>query len=177
MIRTRRLTILAPLLLFSLALGPAAVAAQGATGQAPALVPAKARCLLTQDSANSKPNDPKFTLAASGFKSDTVSFSGGNGGGGAKLSNGSFSFNNLGPGRYTVSGDKDGTVNCGSTPKPQSEQKGANNQYKKGFSDGFAAIRSSCTAKPPQSLTAVDPNYQKGFTDGAALAAKKFCGQ
>ncbi|MFB7666001.1 hypothetical protein ACFC1R_18945 [Kitasatospora sp. NPDC056138] len=174
MIRTRRPAMLTAVLLSSLALGPA-VAAHGAAAQAPALAPAKARCLLTQDSANSKPDDPKFTLSASGFKSDSVSFSGGNGGGGAKLSNGSFSINNLGPGRYTVTGDKDGSVSCGSTPGLKNDQKAANSQYKKGFSDGFAAIKANCTAKPPQSLTTVDPNYQMGFTDGAALAAKQFC--
>lgn len=180
MIRTRRLAILAPLMVSSLALWPA-VAAHAATGQAPGLVPAKARCALGQDTADSKPGDPRFTLVASGLKSDAVSFSfrGANGGGGGSsaqpVTDGSISFNNLSPGTYSIRGDKDGTVNCGRTPGAKSEQKQAKDQYKKGFSDGFAAIRKNCESKPPQGLTAVDPNYEKGFNDGAALAAKQFC--
>lgn len=179
MIRTRRLAILAPLVVSSLVLGPA-VAAHAATGQAqsPGAVPAKARCLLTQDMANSKPDDPKFTLVASGLKSDGVSFSGGNGGGFSKVTNGAISFSNLGPGSYTITGDKDGTVKCGKTPGAKTdtgEKKDAKKQYKKGFSDGFATIKKNCEGKLPQGLTAVDPNYEKGFNDGAALAAKTFC--
>ncbi|MEU8585700.1 hypothetical protein AB0C59_01610 [Streptomyces sp. NPDC048664] len=182
MIRTRRLAVLAPLVVSSLALAPVA-AAHAASGPAhsPAAVPAKARCLLTQDAANSKPGDPKFTLLASGLKSDGVSFSGGNGGGFSKVTDGAISFSGLNPGTYTITGDKDGTVKCGKTPGAKTtdngEKQDAKKQFKKGFSDGFAAVKKACDAKLPQGLTAVDPNYESGFKAGAALAATTFCGE
>ncbi|MFD7872925.1 hypothetical protein ACFV5G_02150 [Streptomyces sp. NPDC059766] len=174
MIRTRRLALLAPVVLSALALGPA-VTAHGATGQAPAPAPAKARCLLTQDTANSKPDNPRFTLSASGFRSNTVSFSGGNGGGAATTTNGSFTVNNLGAGRYVAVGNMDGRVSCGRTPAVPNDQQSAKAQYKQGFTDGFNAIKQSCSGPMLRSLTAVNPNYAEGFKDGAALAADKFC--
>ncbi|MFI9269155.1 hypothetical protein ACIGXM_00300 [Kitasatospora sp. NPDC052896] len=174
MIRTCRLAMLAPLVLSSLALGPAA-SAHPVAGQAPALASAKAKCLLTQDTANSKPDAPKFILAGAGFKAHSVSFAGGNGGGVTTTTNGSFSVNDLNAGRYTAKSDKDGTVNCGRTPQATGGQKNAKAQYRQGFSDGFAAIKKDCEAKPPQSLATVNPNYVKGFDDGAALATKQFC--
>ncbi|WP_330458683.1 hypothetical protein OIB37_18365 [Streptomyces sp. NBC_00820] len=173
MTRTRRLAMFTPLFVSALALGPT-VAAHGAQ-QGPAAAPAKPRCVLTQDTANSKPDDPKFTLSASGFESGTVSFSGGNGGGATKTANGSFSVSNLGPGRYTASSDEDGTVNCGRTPGQKNEKKDARAQYRKGFSDGFSAIRANCGAKPPKNANKADPNYERGFKDGAKLAANRFC--
>ncbi|MEU6216596.1 hypothetical protein ABZ845_03605 [Streptomyces sp. NPDC047022] len=109
-----------------------------------------------------------------------LDFSGGNSGGFSKVTNGAISFSNLGPGSYTITGDKDGTVKCGRTPGAKTgtgEKKDAKKQYKKGFSDEFATIRKNCAGKLPQGLTAVDPNYEKGFNDGAALAAKTFCGK
>ncbi|MET7286880.1 hypothetical protein [Streptomyces sp. NPDC005573] len=173
MTRTRRLAMLTPLFVSALALGPV-VTAHGADRQAPA-APAKPRCVLTQDTANSKPDDPKFTLSASGFESGSVSFSGGNGGGAAKTTNGSFSVSNLGPGRYTATSDEDGTVNCGRTPADKSERKDARAQYRKGFADGFSAVREHCGAKPKQGAAKGDKNYERGFRDGADLAAKRFC--
>ncbi|MET8630640.1 hypothetical protein ABZW30_44290 [Kitasatospora sp. NPDC004669] len=71
----------------------------------------------------------------------------------------------------------EGKVDCGTAPATGTTggQKNANDQYKRGFRDGFKAIKQDCKSKPPQGLTAVDPNYQKGFDAGAALAAKTFC--
>ncbi|MFD9006111.1 hypothetical protein ACFV0T_35065 [Streptomyces sp. NPDC059582] len=174
MIRTRRLAMLTPLLVSALALGPA-VAAHGATGHAPA-APTKPRCLLTEDSTHSKPDDPRFTLSASGFKSDAVSFSGGNGSGGAKTANGSFSVGNLKPGHYIARSKKDGEVNCGRTPGEKGGKKSeARAQYAKGFSAGFKLIKKDCKAKPPHGLNKSTKDYEAGFKDGAALAADQFC--
>ncbi|MGW1724825.1 hypothetical protein ACWCQK_18035 [Streptomyces sp. NPDC002306] len=174
MIRTRRLATLTPLLVSALALGPA-VAAHGATGHTPA-APTKPRCLLAQDAGNSKPDDPRFTLFASGFKSDSVSFSGGNGNGGAKTTNGSFSVNNLKPGRYVAKSHKDGVVNCGRTPGERGNTNNeAKTQYGKGFLDGYKTIKKDCKGKPPQELRKSNADYERGFKDGAALASDKFC--
>ncbi|MFJ5529406.1 hypothetical protein [Streptomyces sp. NPDC093261] len=174
MIRTSRLAMIAPLVVSSLAFGPA-VAAHAATGQAPTTVPAKARCLLTED-AKSTSDNPTFTLVGSGFEPGFVSFSGSKAGGGVKTTTGTFSIGGLPAGHYTASSSTNGKVNCGSTPKSKGS-KDAEAQYKKGFRDGFTTIKKNCSGKMPQGIAGVDPNYEKGFKDGAALAAKQFCSE
>ncbi|MGW5254993.1 hypothetical protein ACWERW_18570 [Streptomyces sp. NPDC004012] len=177
MTRTSRLAMIAPLVVSSLALGPA-VAAHATTGQAPTTGPAKARCLLIEDTKSTSDN-PSFTLVGSGFEPGFVSFSGSKAGGGVKTSTGSFSVGGLPAGHYSASSSADGKVNCGSTPKSKGskESKDAKAQYRKGFKDGFTTIRKNCSGKIKQGIVGVDANYEKGFKDGAALAAKQFCSE
>ncbi|POX54844.1 hypothetical protein C3488_00060 [Streptomyces sp. Ru72] len=64
-------------------------------------------------------------------------------------------------------------LSCGSVK--QAEAKQTQEQYAKGYKDGFNLAKSTCKAQAPQGVTAVDPNYEKGFNAGAAAAIAKYC--
>ncbi|MFF4716109.1 hypothetical protein ACFY2V_32655 [Streptomyces eurythermus] len=76
----------------------------------------------------------------------------------------------------TVSAQQIGgsVVGCGTAE--EGEQGNAQEQYKKGFDQGFATVRKNCAAtEPQQGFAAVDPNFEKGFKDGAKQASRQFC--
>ncbi|MGW2933288.1 hypothetical protein ACWDA7_15785 [Streptomyces sp. NPDC001156] len=64
-------------------------------------------------------------------------------------------------------------LSCGTVQ--QAEQSQAQQQFAKGFTDGFNVAKATCKAQAPQGVTALDPNYEKGFNAGAAAAIAKFC--
>ncbi|MGW5664305.1 hypothetical protein ACWEWG_30210 [Streptomyces sp. NPDC003758] len=164
-----RLAALAPLALSSLALGSLPLTAAPAQAATP-----KATCHVTQDAQ--KPD--RFNVIGTGLTPGAdVSIS--QGGATAFLrasADGGLS------GTLTVS-QKGGPVSmqeeggpklsCGSVK--QAEEQQTQDQFAKGFKDGFNLAKATCKAQAPQGVTAVDPNYEKGFNAGAAAAIAKFC--
>ncbi|MER6103510.1 hypothetical protein ABT115_14590 [Streptomyces sp. NPDC001832] len=60
----------------------------------------------------------------------------------------------------------------------QAEQKDAQDQFNKGFQDGFTSGKKLCgmaLQQGLQGLVPLDPNYQKGFTAGSNAAIAQFC--
>lgn len=161
-----RIAVLTPLLASSLAFGAVGLA----TSSAHAAVP-NASCLvkIQQDAA-------KVTVTGSGFKPSTkvlVEGSTGKTFTASVSTSGGFGVANLPAGAYTATQGGTGEVSCGSAKA--AEEKGTQDQFRKGFKDGFADLRQDCKKNSNQNLTAVDPNYEKGYTAGAAQAVKQFC--
>ncbi|GAA3811182.1 hypothetical protein [Streptomyces chiangmaiensis] len=161
-----RLGALAPLMVSSLALGSVPFTA----GSAQAVVPT-ATCSVTKRTSD------MANIAGQGFTpGSTVRVLIGG------ISSGSFTIGATGTIAVGITG-KVGVVSlqeeggakviCGTIQ--QAEQKESQDQYKKGFLDGFNAAKATCKAQAPQGVTAVDPNYEKGFNAGAAAAIAKYC--
>lgn len=161
-----RLAVLTPLLVSSLSLGGVGLAASASHAAAPS-----ASCQVKAQN-----NATKVTVNGSGFKPSTkvlVEGSTGKTFTATVKSSGSFGVANLPAGSYTATQSGTGEVSCGSAKA--AEEKGTQDQFRKGFRDGFADLKQDCKQKPNQNLTAVDPNYEKGYTAGAAQAVKQFC--
>ncbi|MCX5379344.1 hypothetical protein [Streptomyces sp. NBC_00091] len=169
-----RLSALAPLLVSSLVMGPAAFAQ---TPDAPARAPA-GTCTVAPDAYSKPPTAVKIT--GKGFTGkETVAIKGDNGYSNPQFNvpaGGNFQINGLPAGTYTV----DGVACAGGTPaKPQDQQQPDTNakaEYDKGYRQGFQAIKANCEAKPPKTALPPDQNWTDGYNAGAALAAKTFCG-
>ncbi|MEU9378555.1 hypothetical protein AB0D94_33045 [Streptomyces sp. NPDC048255] len=60
-------------------------------------------------------------------------------------------------------------VTCGTVQ--ETEQKDAQDQYRKGFRQGLADTKEDCKKEPPkQGVAPLDPNFEKGYNAGAAAA-------
>jgi hypothetical protein len=165
-----RLAALAPIAVSSLALGALPLMA----GTAHALTPS-ATCHVTQDTQNPK----RFNVAGQGLTPGSdVSVSQGGGTVFFKATaegtlSGSVQVSSAG-GPVTMQEEGGPKLSCGSVK--QAEQTNAQQQFAKGFTDGFNTAKQTCKAQAPQQgLVAVDPNYEKGFNSGAAAAIAKFC--
>lgn len=155
-----------PLVVSSLALGPAAFL----TGSARAAVPALT-CSVKQSSTAGR-YDVHVTGAQPGVR---VIVKGGTSA--HRFTSTSTADDN---GETTSSGfipvgpvtarEKGGSaVACGTVK--QAEQKDAQAQYSAGFQRGLAETKASCTKKPPvQGLAPLDPNYERGYNAGAQAA-------
>ncbi|MFD9334961.1 hypothetical protein ACFWBF_11230 [Streptomyces sp. NPDC060028] len=65
-------------------------------------------------------------------------------------------------------------ITCGTVK--EAEQKGAQDEYRKGYRQGVADTKADCKAEPPKhGLAPLDPNYEKGYNAGAAAALAQFC--
>ncbi|MEU9378936.1 hypothetical protein AB0D94_34995 [Streptomyces sp. NPDC048255] len=180
-----RLAALCPLLLASLALGPAAVA------QAPSAVPA-GTCTV-------EPSDDGKTVTVTG--TDFLGTGGaalhGSSGNAEGLGNldeltppGAFRLTGLPPGDYHVKSQKLPAVNCTTAASDKvTNSKAVRDARNQGFIDGVkaggAAAKENCDSKAepePQKkpgLTAqdqaVEDAYEQGFLAGATSAFTKFC--
>ncbi|MFJ3880738.1 hypothetical protein ACIPW5_25170 [Streptomyces sp. NPDC090077] len=171
--KSTRLSVLAPLLVSSLAIGPAAFAQAPA---ADARVPA-GTCKLQAGGYN---NPSSLKLTGNGFPENTtveIKSDGGYANSYKVPTGGNFQLNGLPYGTYTVAG----TSCSGGGPAKQGDQQqpntdAAKTEYDKGYRSGFQAVKDNCQAKPPQTAVPPDQNWTDGYNAGAALAAKTFCG-
>ncbi|MEU1598792.1 hypothetical protein ABZ468_39770 [Streptomyces sp. NPDC005708] len=165
-----RLAALAPIAVSSLALGALPLMA----GTAHALTPS-ATCHVTQDAQ--KPD--RFNIIGQGLtpgadvsvkQGGFTAFFTATADGGI---NGTLTVSASG-GPVTMQEQGGSKLSCGTVQ--QAEQSNAQQQFAKGFTDGFNTAKQTCKAQAPQQgLVAVDPNYEKGFNSGAAAAIAKFC--
>ncbi|NXY96246.1 hypothetical protein HYE82_18010 [Streptomyces sp. BR123] len=173
--RRIRLAALAPLVVSSLALGPAALLTGSAEAAAPSLV-----CSVKK-SATAGKYDVSVTGATPGV---SVTVTGGtpqNQFASTALAddNGDMTTSGFIPVGRVKAGEEGGTmVNCGTVK--QAEQQDAQAQYSAGFQKGMAETRAGCAKKPlAQGFAQVDPNFEKGYNAGAqaALNSKACQGQ
>ncbi|MGR6971462.1 hypothetical protein ACU639_18055 [Streptomyces cynarae] len=164
-----RLAALAPLALSSLALGSLPLMAAPAQAATP-----KATCHVTQDAQN----PDRFNVIGTGLtpgadvsirQGTTTTFFTASADGGLS---GTLKVASAG-GPVTLQEKGGPTLSCGSVK--QAEEQQTQDQFAKGFKDGFNLAKATCKAQAPQGVTAVDPNYEKGFNAGAAAAIAKFC--
>ncbi|MEF9903133.1 hypothetical protein [Streptomyces sp. P9-A2] len=163
-----RLAALAPLLVSSLAVGSVPLVAGSAQAVAPT-----ATCHVTQSPGSSLFNiigqglTPGAEVTIKQANSTIIMTAGADG----KLS-GSAGLGATG-GPVTMQEKGGPTLSCGTVE--QAEQQDAQDQFKKGFTQGFALAKATCKEQAPQGAVAVDPNFEKGFKEGAAAAIAQFC--
>ncbi|MED7821183.1 hypothetical protein [Streptomyces chiangmaiensis] len=160
---------MAPLALSSLALGSLPLMA----GSAQAVTP-KATCHVTQDAQ--KPE--RFNVVGTGLTpgADVTVAQGGHKTFFTATAEGKLSSNlTIASTGGTVTMQEEGgpMLTCGTVK--QAEEKQTQDQYAKGYEDGFKLAKATCKAQAPQGITTLDPNYEKGFNAGAAAAIAKYC--
>ncbi|MGI5448120.1 hypothetical protein ACQEVM_20635 [Streptomyces sp. CA-243310] len=167
--RRMRMAVVAPVGVSMLALGSAALVAAPAQAAVPS-----ATCTVTANTVASNRVDVK----GNGFKPavDVLVLSR-NGNKQIRTSaDGTFKLIAQKAGSsFSVKEGNKGRTQCGTVK--QAEQKDTEDQFKKGFTQGFSATKDLCK-KPNanQNLQAVDPNFEKGFNAGVTAALNsKFC--
>ncbi|MFE3627539.1 hypothetical protein [Streptomyces goshikiensis] len=168
-----RVALFTPLIASSLAVGTLGFAVSSAHA-AQSAAPSKASC-TTKASTNV---NGRVTVTGSGFRPSTKVLVEGSTGKTftAPVSpTGGFAVANLEDADYTATQGGTGEIACGSAKA--AEQKDAKAQFKEGFSQGFALVKSDCKKQNQKNnnFAAVDPNFEKGFKAGSELAAQRFC--
>ncbi|MFJ3925258.1 hypothetical protein [Streptomyces sp. NPDC090022] len=155
--RRTRLSVFAPLLAGSLALGPAAIA----RGAAPEVVPS-ATCTLSDVQS-----DGTVTITGTGFTPGQAFLSSPTAAGGSFTvgEGGSFTIPKREKAQYTISQGNDRTP-CGGGGAA------VGTTLKAGIVAGWEAVEDDCDATKPASA---NEQFSKGWDKGAAVAREAFC--
>ncbi|MEU9418921.1 hypothetical protein [Streptomyces sp. NPDC048272] len=167
--RRMRMAVVAPVGVSLLALGSAALVAAPAQAAVPS-----ASCSVTANTVN----DERVDVKGSGFKPavDVLVLSKSGNQQVRTSADGTFKLVGQKAGSsFSVQQGNKGRTQCGTVK--QAEQKDTQDQFRKGFRQGFDDTKELCK-KPNanKNLQALDPNFEKGFNAGVTAALNSnFC--